>query len=406
VSFGHKFNSFAGSEASLPIPKSPKDRPNNSQTLRQRDLKATTDVRRGSDIETGCNVTIRAIILCFTLFCGVSLHAQENSDVIVMKNGDRFTCEIKGLSGGVLSVSLHYVDGTIAVQWSQVAHLQSDRLFLVKTESGAVYTGKVSTTGTSDDPPIKIEIAETSVKEVEVAQRKIINLNQTSEGFWHRFDGAVNTGFLYSKGNESAQYNLSSQVAYTKERWSGQVSFNSSLASNSSSNVTTRNQTDVRTSRLLPWNNWFYAGIASFLQSSVQEIDLQTTLGGGIGRYLKNTNRASIAVIGGLGWQNVNYGQNIVSQGTQNTAVGFVGTEIKAFKFKKTNLDVSASLFPAISNAGRVHSNVNAVYYIKLVNDLSWNFSFYGSWDSRPPPTFPKSDYGTSSGLSWSFGNR
>ena len=351
-------------------------------------------------------MTIRAIILCFTFLCGVSLNAQENSDVIVMKNGDRFTCEIKGLSGGVLSVSLHYVDGTIAVQWSQVAHLQSDRLFLVKTESGAVYTGKISTTGTSDDPPIKIEIAETSGKEVEVAQRKIINLNQTSEGFWHRFDGAVNTGFLYSKGNESAQYNLSSQVAYTKERWSSQVSFNSSFASSSGSNASTRNQTDVRTSKLLRWNNWFYAGIGSFLQSSVQEIDLQTTLGGGIGRYLKNTNRASVAVIGGLGWQNVNYGQNIVDQGTQNTAVGFIATEIKAFKFKKTNLDVSASLFPAISNAGRVHSNVNAVYYIKLVNDLSWNFSFYGSWDSRPPPTFPKSDYGTSSGLSWSFGNR
>jgi putative salt-induced outer membrane protein YdiY len=323
-----------------------------------------------------------------------------------MKNGDRFTGEIKGLSGGVLSVGLRYVDGTIAVQWSQVAHLESSRLFLVKTESGAVYTGKVSTTGTSNDPPIKIEIAEPPEKEVEVAQRKIIRLSPTSESFWHRFDGAVNTGFLYSKGNESVQYNLSSQVAYTRERWSSQVSFNSSFASNSGSNLTTRNQTDIGISRLLRWNNWFSVGTASFLQSSVQEINLQTTLGGGIGRYLKNTNRSSIAVIGGVGWQNASYGQNTVDQGTQNTAVGFVATEIKAFKFRKTNLDVSASLIPAITDAGRVHFNANAVYYIKLVNDLSWNFSFYGSWDTRPPATLPKSDYGTSSGLSWTFGNR
>jgi hypothetical protein len=359
-----------------------------------------------ADIETGRTVTIRAIILCFAFLCSVRLNAQKSSDVLVMKNGDRFTCEIKGLSGGVLSVKLNYVDGTIAVQWSQVAQLQSDRLFLVKTESGAVYTGKVSTTGTFDDPPIKIEIAETTGKEAEVAQRKIINLSQTSEGFWHRFDGAVNTGLLYSKGNESVQYNFSSQVAYTRERWASQVNFNSSLASNSGSNLTTRNQTDAGVSRLLRWNNWFYAGTASFLQSSVQEIDLQTTLGGGIGHYLKNTNRSSIAVIGGLGWQKVNYGQNNVAQGAQNTAVGFVAAEIKAFKFKKTNLDVSASLIPAISDAGRVHFNTNAVYYIKIVNDLSWNFSFYGSWDTRPPPTFPKSDYGTSSGLSWTFGNR
>jgi hypothetical protein len=350
--------------------------------------------------------TIRAFILCCTFLCSAPLCAQEDTDVIVMKNGDRFTCEVKGLSSGVLSVKLKYVDGTIRIQWSQVAKLQSDRLFLVKTESGQVYTGKVSTTGASDDPPIEIEIAETPGKEVEVAQRKIINLSQTSEGFWHRFDGAVNTGLLYSKGNESVQYSFSSQVAYTRERWASQVNFNSSFASNNGSNRTTRNQTDLYTSRLLRWNNWFYAGTASFLQSSVQEIDLQTTLAGGIGRYLKNTNRASISVLGGLGWQNVSYGQNTADQGTQNAAVGFVASQIKVFKFKKTNLDISASFIPAISDVGRVHFNTNATYYVKLVNDLSWNFSFYGSWDTRPPATFPKSDYGTSSGLSWTFGNR
>jgi hypothetical protein len=351
-------------------------------------------------------VTIRAIVLCCTFLCSALLFAQKNNDVIVMKNGDRFTCEIKGLSAGVLSVKLSYVDGTIAMQWSQVAHLESNRLFLVKTESGAVYTGKISTSGASNDPPIKIEIAEAAGEEVEVAQRKIIKLTQTSAGFWRRFDGAVNTGLLYSKGNESVQYNFGSQVANTRERWSTQLNFNSSFASNDGSNLTTRNQTDIGTTRLLRWNNWFYAGTASFLQSSVQEINLQTTLGGGVGRFLKNTNRASIAVIGGIGWQNVNYGQNTADQGTQNTAVGFAAAEIKAFKFKKTNLDLSASLIPAISDEGRVHFNTNAVYYIKIVNDLSWNFSFYGSWDSHPPATFPKSDYGTSSGLSWTFGNR
>jgi hypothetical protein len=110
--------------------------------------------------------------------------------------------------------------------------------------------------------------------------------------------------------------------------------------------------------------------------------------------------------MGGLGWQNIGYGQETVAPGTQNTAVGFVASEIKVFKFKKTNLDVSASLIPALSDAGRIHFNTNAAYYIKVIGDLSWNFSFYGGWDSRPPATFPKSDYGTSSGLGWTFGNR
>jgi Protein of unknown function, DUF481 len=362
--------------------------------------------RDESGMETGRAVTIRAIILCCAFLCSAPLYSQGNTDVIVMKNGDRFTCEIKGLSAGVLSVKVKYVDGDMAVQWSQVAHLESNRLFLVHTESGEAYTGKVSTSGASSDPPIRIEIAEAPGKEVEIAQHEVVRLNQTSDGFWQRFAGSVNTGLLYSKGNESTQYNVSSQVVYNRERWSSELLFNSSLASNSGSSLTTRNQTDLNTLRLLRWNNWFYAGYASFLQSSVQEINLQTTLAGGIGRYLKNTNRSSIYVLGGLGWQNVGYGQNTVNQGSQNTAVGFVAGQVKVFKFKKTNLDVSASLLPAITEAGRVHFNANAVYYVKLITNLSWNVSFYGSWDSRPPATLPKSDYGTSSGLSWTFGNR
>jgi hypothetical protein len=74
-------------------------------------------------METRHAVTIRAMILSSTLLFSLPLVAQQKDDVLVMKNGDRFTCEIKGLSAGVLSVKLSYVDGTVAVQWSQVAQL-------------------------------------------------------------------------------------------------------------------------------------------------------------------------------------------------------------------------------------------------------------------------------------------
>jgi hypothetical protein len=43
---------------------------------------------------------------------------------------------------------------------------------------------------------------------------------------------------------------------------------------------------------------------------------------------------------------------------------------------------------------------------VKLWSKLNWNISFYGNWDNRPPPRFSGSDYGSSSGLSWSFGNQ
>jgi hypothetical protein len=349
---------------------------------------------------------ILVLIFTLTLFFPPSLLARDNTDVIVMKNGDRMTGEIKALSAGVLSVKLKYVQGTIGVQWSEVARLESDQLFLVKTESGTVYTGKLSTGGTPGERAVSIEVAVAPEKEVEISQAQLVQLDQTAVGFWQRFNGAINTGILYSKGNESTQYNISSLVDYSRERWSAQASQNSSLSSSSGASVATRNQEDVSVMRLLPWNNWFYLGSGDFLQSSVQGIDLQTTLGGGIGRYLRNSNRASLYILGGLAWQNAQYRGDTAGQGAQNGAAGLVTAELKIFRFKKTDLDISAVVLPGISEAGRVRATTNASYYIKLFSDLSWNFSFYGNWDNQPPPTLSGSDYGTSSGFSWTFGNR
>ena len=76
--------------------------------------------------------------------------------------------------------------------------------------------------------------------------------------------------------------------------------------------------------RLLPWKNWFYSGTGDFLQSSVQGIDLQTTLGGGVGRFLRNSNQSSLYVLGGLAWQNARYKSYTAGQSAQNSAAGLV----------------------------------------------------------------------------------
>lgn len=349
---------------------------------------------------------IRVMIFsCAALFSS-PLFARDNTDVIVMKNGDRMTGEIKRLSAGVLSVKLSYAQGNIGVQWSSVARLESNQLFLVQTEGGTVYTGTLSTAGASGDRAISIEVASAPEKEVKISQAQLIKLDQTAESFWQRFNGAINTGILYSKGNETTQYSVGSQVEYPRERWSGQASFSSSLASSKGASVSTRNQIDVSSMRLLRWNNWFYSGTGNFLQSSVQGIDLQTTLGGGVGRYLRNNNQSTFFVLGGLAWQNARYKNYTAKQAAQNTAAALVQAELNIFRFKKTDLSLSAVVLPEISEPGRVRANTNASYYVKLFSDLSWNLTFYGNWDNQPPPTLSGSDYGTSSGLSWTFGNR
>lgn len=352
-------------------------------------------------------LNIRAVVLALFLLFAAPLCAREKTDVLVMKNGDRLTCEVIGLDAGVLYVKLDYVDGTISVQWSKVARLESNRLLVVKTQNGSVYSGKVSTAAASADQPVKIQVAETPDKKVTIDSGQIIAMDRTAEKFWQRFNGDISLGLIYSKGNQSTQYNLSSSLEYPRERWGAQVTLNSTLSSSTGSDASTRNELAFRTHRLLRWNNYFYSGFASFLESSEQGISLQTNLGGGIGRYIKNTNRSRISVIGGLAWQRTRYnGPNAATTGTQNVGSGMIGASVKVFKFKKTSLDMTATLFPAISEPGRIYFRTNESYYIKLFSNVSWNFTFYGNWDSRPPGGLSGSDYGSSSGLSWTFGNR
>lgn len=351
-------------------------------------------------------MSMRTFALSFVvLLLTVPLFGREKNDVLVMKNGDHLSCEIKGLEGGVLYASFDYILGTQSVQWSKVAYIQSNQLFIVKTVDGSVYTGTLSTAETEEKRPLHIEVVGALDKEVTLPRSQVVQMGQTSEKFFQRFSGDLNTGIIYSKGNQTTQYNLGADLTYLRPRWSASSNFNSTLSTSSgAASAATRNQLNLMALHLLPWKNWFYTGIGSFLQSSEQDIQLQTNLGAGFGYYFKNTNRATISLIGGMAWQSTNYKATEPPVPTENVAAALVGLDMKFFKFNKTNLDVTASAFPALSQPGRIFVNTNATYYIKITGDLSWNVSFYGNWDNQPPAHFSGSDYGTSSGLSYSFG--
>ena len=345
----------------------------------------------------------RRIVLALVLLFAVRVYARDKTDVLVMRNGDRMTCEVKGLDAGVLYVSFDYIDGTASVNWSKVARLESNQLFVVKTAGGAVYSGTLRTAEGPADRPVKIEVLAAEKEDV-VDRSEIVQMVATSDRFWQRFNGELGMGVIYSKGNQSTQYSLNSQTAYVRERWNAMASLYSNLSSSNGANASTRNSLNFGGSHLMPWNNWFYSGLGLFLQSSEQGIALQSTIGGGIGRYFKNTNRTSISLVFGPAWQNTDYKQSMVAASHQNVAAALLYGQARFFKFSKTNLDVSLSLLPAVSDPGRVRFNSEASYYIKIISNLKWNLSFYGNWDNRPPPGFSGSDYGSSAGLSWTFG--
>ncbi len=347
-----------------------------------------------------------ATVFFCVLLLRALLAAGDKTDVVFMKNGDRLTCEIKGLASGVLYVSVDYLLGTQSMERAQVEQLQSKHLFIVKTQDGNTYTGTLSTVRLENQRPVKIKVVETQGQGVVLDPTQVVQAEQSSEKFLQRFNGSINSGITYSKGNQATQYNLGSDVEYPRERWAAGATFSSSLSTSSGVTASTRNDGSFNGMRLLRWDNWFYSGQADFLQSSEQGIKLQSTLGGSIGHYLKNTNQRQISLSAGVAWQGTKYEQSAVSLPEQNLAAALIAAKLKLYRFDKTHLDVNALLLPVLSDPRRAKFATNIGYYVKFLGDFTWNVSFCGNWDNQPPPGFSGSDYGTSSGLGWTFGNR
>ena len=61
-------------------------------------------------------MSIRALILSSSLLLAAPLLARDNTDVLVMKNGDRMTCQIKGLDGGECYTSAS-ITSTARLRW-------------------------------------------------------------------------------------------------------------------------------------------------------------------------------------------------------------------------------------------------------------------------------------------------
>jgi putative salt-induced outer membrane protein YdiY len=229
-------------------------------------------------------------------------------------------------------------------------------------------------------------------------------LAPTSESFWRRFSGNIDSGLIYTRGNDATQFNVGADLRVRAEHWRVAANFNSTFSESSGAAASTRNQFSLWARRLIGGKRaWYYSGAAEFLQSSQQGIDLQMTFGGGIGRFVKDTNSVRIAITADLAVQQTKYEPSFGNQSPPNALAGMFVADFHLFKFKKTSFDATASVLPILTESGRVRTYVNTAYSIQAINNLWFKFSFYGNWDNRPPRAFSGSDYGTSANISYSF---
>src|SRR6476659_4930482 len=105
------------------------------------------------------------LALLLSLCVAGELTARTKTDVVVMINGDKFTCEIKRMERGVLYASFDYIDGTIPMQWSKVARVESSQLFIVHTQDGSILNGTIHSPETPAQQVVRIEVLDEPIKE-------------------------------------------------------------------------------------------------------------------------------------------------------------------------------------------------------------------------------------------------
>ncbi len=340
---------------------------------------------------------LKAIALVF-MGVGIPLCAQR-PDVVVMKNGDRFTCTLNKLRGGLLYIDVDYVSGSVGLDWAQVERVESHSTFQVTLDDGTrslAEIQRVVSGETEQEFIIKSEGVERRMNPAAV-----VNIESTKPNFWRQLTGGIDVGYDFTSGNSQATVTSNANVNYETPRWLAGITDTTSFSGQTGGTHT--NLIDLTAQEgVIFKKNWSLIGLQDFLHSSQQSLDLRTTLGGGVGWYLFRTNATFLVLSGGAVYAHEKFTSNIELDSDQNIE-GLAGIQYQLMRFDRYSLVSEAFLFPGFSDPGRIRATPKLTFNMKLSNNFYTNLSFWDNYDSHPPPNSKGNEFGISSGIGWTF---
>lgn len=322
--------------------------------------------------------------------------AREKSDIVWLVNGDRITGEIKRLEHGVLRLGTDSL-GTVNIEWDDIKTIESDYEFQFERNDGKRATGALAAT------PDRQQIIVTSEERtVTFAQTDIVRISQIEETFWDQVKGSMTFGYSFTKASDVAQGNFGLRATHRSEIRSILFDGSTIITSDQASEKTQRSTLRLNMTRFRA-NRWFNSYLLGFEQNDELGLSLRTSLGAGIGRFLRQTNTSELAVLGGLiGTSEELHGD----AASQENLEGLLGVDYSRYILDYPQMNVSASLFafPSITESGRTRAQLDINLRWELVEDLFWDLTYYNTFDSDPPSdTETTNDYGIVTSIGYSF---
>jgi hypothetical protein len=345
-------------------------------------------------------VSVGAAIL-FVIGLPSLLLAKRKDDVVVMKNRDHFTGEIKGLQQGELIFKSSYMKDSVRLDWNEVEDMESKDNYIVDLRDGKRMTGIINKTATSDPSGEDFQIISGKLV-LRIRQSEVIIIRQREASFWDQLTGSINYGFNFESASSATNSSLGADVAYRTDKNAVQLATSSQFSSQSGSNNANRFTFDSYYGRTLT-NKWIGAGLFSLLKSNQQDLNLRSAYGGALVRRLFQSDRTSFQALGGLVYNHERYVPQPGTEPVHNNVEALLGLRFVIFHFKTLNINSQAFLFPGLTDAGRVRVGSQSNLRIEIVRNFFWNFQLYENYDSRPPVTAPRNDLGATASLGWTF---
>ena len=346
----------------------------------------------------------RLSAMCIVIVCcliAIPSFAKRKDDVIVMTNGDTFTGEIKQLTHGELVFNSAYMKDSVHLDWAKVDSMQSKDAYIVSLSNGQRVTGLICKVARRVNKGEQFEISEAG-SILRVPAKDVISIKQKEQALWNQLTGSVNYGFGFASGASSTNSSLSADVLFNGAKNSARASAGSQFDSQANAKNANRFTFDSEYGRTLS-RNWTALALFSLLKSNQQDLDLRSTYGGALSRKLIQTDRTTLAAIGGMTFSHEHYAPQPGTKPVLNNAEAVLGLTLLTFRFKTFSLDSQTLLFPSVGELGRVRASSQSELRIELIRNLVWNFQLYENYDTRPPVKAPKNDLGITTSVGWTF---
>ncbi len=323
------------------------------------------------------------------------LFAQK-TDIVILRNGDRLTGEIKKLERGELKYNTDDI-GNVYIDWDEVAFLSTSNTLEVEMQSGEKYYGALQQATEAGTMEV-VTPADTTVLDL----ASVVRMALLEATFWDRLKGYLDLGFSFTKANKKRDLTLGAELrSRTRIRYI-KMDFSSYINRQEEVESTTRTTLGVLFQRFLP-NKWLALTDGRIQQNEELDLEYRTLLEGGFGRHVIQTNTLELTLTGGVQVNQEKFGSE---ETATNKLEGLLSVQFLAFRFDDPEIDITLThnIYPSFSSTGRVRMEFSSRVRYELVKDFFFNVSLFDAFDNRPPAAeASKNDFGVTTSLSWSL---